>query len=45
MIPLLDLVGFIKGNGHEVYDVAPARGSAVIVRIARQTEHGLEAER
>lgn len=35
----------IKGNDHEVYDVTPARGSAVIVRIAHQTEHRLEAER
>lgn len=35
----------IKGHDHEVYDVITVFGSRVIVRIAHQTEHRLEAER
>lgn len=35
----------IKGNDHEVYDVVTARGPHVIVRIAHETEHRLEAEK
>ena len=39
------IVRIIKGNDHEVYDVTTTHGTHVIVRIAREAEHRLEAEK